>query len=59
MAFPKPPTKAVCLDWNVPDPSAAAGGPAEIESAYDRAYQALSSHIRDLVQAVLGESLGT
>lgn len=53
-AFPKAPTKVVCLEWAVPDPSAARGTPAEVEAEYEATYQALRLHVEDLVQAVLG-----
>jgi phosphate transport system protein len=54
-AFPKPPTKTICLDWSLPDPSTVKGTPAEVEAAYERAYQFLQTHIRDLVEGVLGK----
>lgn len=53
--FPKPPTKTVCLDWSVADPSKVQGTPAEIQAAYESTYQFLHSHIQDLVEAVLGD----
>jgi phosphate transport system protein len=54
-AFPKPPTKMICLDWSVPDPSTVKGSEAEIKKAYEQTFQFLKSHIQDLVKAVLGE----
>lgn len=56
-AFPLPPTKVVCLDWSVDDPSKATGSPAEIQAAYESTYQFLHAHIRDLVEAVLGNKI--
>ena len=56
-AFPKAPTKVVCLDWSVEDPSKATGSPAEIKAAYESTYQFLHSHIQDLVEAVLGDKI--
>jgi protein-tyrosine-phosphatase len=56
-AFPKPPTKTLCLDWSVPDPSIVKGTPAEIQAAYEQTYQFLHSHIQDLVEAVLGDGV--
>ena len=53
-AFPKAPTKVVCLDWSVQDPSKVEGSPAEIKAAYESTYQFLHAHIEDLVEAVLG-----
>jgi phosphate transport system protein len=55
--FPKPPTKTVCLDWAVQDPSKVKGTSAEILAAYESTYQFLRSHIADLVEAVLGDKI--
>jgi hypothetical protein len=52
-AFPPPPTKVVCIDWSLPDPSLVQGSPEEITAAYDEAYQFLLNHIRDLVEAIV------
>lgn len=54
-AFPRAPTKVVCLEWDVPDPSEARGTPAEIEAAYEAAYRALRSNVEDLVRAIVGQ----
>jgi protein-tyrosine-phosphatase len=53
--FPPPPTKAVCLDWSVKDPSQVQGTPDEIRAAYEETYQFLRGNIQDLVEAVLGD----
>jgi phosphate transport system protein len=53
--FPAKPSKTLGLQWLVPDPSQARGTPAEIQAEYQRAFQSLSNHIRDLVQAILGD----
>jgi phosphate transport system protein len=53
--FPPPPTKAVCLDWHIPDPSRVQGTPQEIRKAYEDTYRYLDAHVRDLVEAVLGD----
>jgi phosphate transport system protein len=53
--FPPPPTKAVCLDWSLPDPSKASGSADEIRTAYEDTYKFLKAHIRDLVEAILGD----
>ena len=55
--FPPPPTKAVCLDWSVRDPSAVKGSPAEIRAAYQETFDFLHAHIHDLVEAVLGDAV--
>ncbi len=56
-AFPSAPTKVVCLDWSVEDPSKVQGTPAEIKAAYETTYQFLHAHIQDLVEAVLGDEI--
>jgi arsenate reductase len=55
--FPPPPTKAVCLDWSLRDPSTVKGSPEEIKLAYQEAFDYLQAHIQDLVEAVLGDSI--
>lgn len=55
-AFPKP-TKAVCLDWSIPDPSTLKGDPAAQQQAFEKAYQFLSQQISDLCEAVLGDKI--
>jgi arsenate reductase len=57
--FPRPPSKTVCLDWSVPDPSRTRGTPAEIRAAYEQTYQFLRAHIQDLVEAVAGAKLNS
>lgn len=54
-AFPQKPTKSLGLQWLVPDPSLAHGTPEELRVEYERAFQALATHTRDLVQAILGD----
>jgi phosphate transport system protein len=54
-AFPDPPTKVVCLDWSVRDPSTVTGSPAEVRAAYQETYDILRAHLRDLVEAILGD----
>jgi phosphate transport system protein len=55
--FPPPPTKAVCLDWSVRDPSTVKGSPAEVQAAYEATFQFLHAHIQDLVEAILGDKV--
>ncbi len=55
-AFPKP-SKAVCLDWSLDDPSLASGTDAEKQAAYERAYQFLTQHISEICDAVLGDKI--
>jgi phosphate transport system protein len=54
-AFPPKPTKSLGLLWLVPDPTQASGTPQEVQHEHELAYQALTNHIRDLVQAILGD----
>ena len=56
--FPPPPTKTVGLDWNVKDPSIVQGSPEQIRAAYEETFQYINTHIRDLVEAILGEHNG-
>jgi arsenate reductase len=53
-AFPKP-TKAVCIDWSLPDPSKVEGDEAAKAAAYEEAYAFLHEHISGLTAAVLGD----
>jgi phosphate transport system protein len=53
-AFPRSPRKTVYVDWSVEDPSRVQGSAEEIRAAYESAFQFLSSHVRDLVGAVVG-----
>ncbi len=52
--IPRAPSKALNVRWLVPDPTQVHGTPDEIRAAYEHAFEALTTHIRDLVQAVLG-----
>jgi protein-tyrosine-phosphatase len=53
-AFPRSPRKLVYVDWSIDDPSRVQGSPEEVRSAYEATFRFLSSHVRDLVGAVLG-----
>jgi hypothetical protein len=44
----------VYVDWSIDDPSRVHGSPEEVRSAYEATFTFLSSHVRDLVGAVLG-----
>jgi phosphate transport system protein len=54
-AFPPRPRKIVFLDWAVQDPSTVQGTAAEVRAAFEETYQFLHGHIKDLVEAVLGD----
>jgi len=53
--FPPPPTKAVCLDWSISDPSVVQGTPEQVQAAYAETFEFLQAHVNDLVEAVLGD----
>ena len=53
-AFPRSPRKMVYIDWAIDDPSRLEGTDAEIHAAFEATFRFLSSHVRDLVGAVLG-----
>lgn len=54
--FPPPPTKSVGLDWNIEDPSVRPGSLADVREAYEQTFQFLNKHVRDLVQAMVGDN---
>jgi|SRR5687768_11427072 len=56
-ALPAPPRKTVYLDWTLPNPSEVQGTEAEIRQAYENAYGEIRGHLRDLMEAILGEDL--
>jgi phosphate transport system protein len=51
--LPPPPTKTVGLSWQIEDPSKIPGD--EARASFEKAYEYLDVHIRDVVQAVLGD----
>ncbi len=53
-AFPPAPTKTVSIEWEVQDPSKIEGSPEAVQAAYEKTFQFLDTHIRDLVEAILG-----
>jgi phosphate transport system protein len=54
-AFPEAPTKTVSISWEVQDPSQVQGSPEKVQAAYEKTFQYLDTHIRDLVGAILGD----
>jgi phosphate transport system protein len=54
-ALPQRPAKTLGIDWYVPDPSKIRSTPAQAAQAYEAAYQSLTAHIRDLIQAILDD----
>jgi arsenate reductase len=53
-AFPRSPRKMVYVDWSVEDPSRVQGSPEDVAAAYEATFRFFSTHVRDLVGAVLG-----
>lgn len=51
----RPAKKTVGLDWRVANPADLVGTPGEVRAAYDRAWETLTAHVRDLVQAITGK----
>ena len=56
LAFPQKPSKSLGLSWLVPDPASVNGTPEEVQQEHERAWQSLTNHTRDLVQAILGDA---
>jgi phosphate transport system protein len=52
--FPPAPSRTICLEWILPDPTRVGGSAEEIEAALEASYTFLRDHIRDLVEAMLG-----
>lgn len=57
--FPPPPTKTVGLDWNIEDPSSRPGSLADVREAYEQTFQYINTHVRELVQALVGDTQTT
>jgi phosphate transport system protein len=55
-ACPQLPYKTVALTWDLPDPSLVEGTPAQVESAYARAYAEIDTKLGDLLHALLGDN---
>ena len=56
-SLPPPPRKTVYLDWTLPNPSEVQGTEEQKQQAYESAYREISVHLRDLVEAIVGEDL--
>lgn len=57
-AFPAPPTKMIAVHWEIENPSKLKSSEEEIRAAYEKTYEILDSHIRDLVEAIVGKDPG-
>jgi phosphate transport system protein len=53
-AFPRLPRKVIFLDWSTKDPSQMEGPREEVETAFEETFQFIMTHVRDLVEAILG-----
>ena len=53
-SFPRLPRKVVFLDWSTRDPAHVEGSPEEVKEAFEETYQFIETHVRDLVEAILG-----
>jgi len=53
--YPLLPPKTLKLEWFVPDPCKASGSPSEVRAAFEKTFENLSNHIRDLAQAILDD----
>lgn len=51
--FPPQPTKIVCLDWQIHDPSRVEGSEEQIQRSYEEAYEFIRNHVQDLAHAIL------
>lgn len=56
-AFPPRPRKTVYLDWSIADPSKVQGPPEEVTAAYESAFQHISTQVKDLVEAIVGNKI--
>lgn len=52
-AWPDQPTKTICLQWEVKDPSTSDGPDGAVQAAFQSAYDSLDSNIRELAGAIL------
>jgi hypothetical protein len=47
----------ISIDWEIEDPSRFRGTEEEINAAYEKTYEILEAHIRDLVEAISGSDI--
>ena len=55
--LPSLPSRPVRINWKVQDPSRIEGTEEEIHAAYQKTFQFLDTHLRELVQAILGDDV--
>jgi phosphate transport system protein len=55
--FPKPPTKTISLDWQLPEAPESAQGAEAKQAALASQYQYLQEHLQGLSEAILGDKI--
>lgn len=56
-SLPPPPRKTVYLDWSLVNPSEVQGAEVEVRDAYEKAYREIREHLRDIMEAIVGDHL--
>ena len=56
-ALPSLPSRPVRISWKVQDPSRIAGTEEEVQTAYQKTFQFLDTHLQELTQAILGDDI--
>jgi protein-tyrosine-phosphatase len=56
-AFPPDARRKIILDWTMDDPSQMQGSNEIITAAYEETYQAIKSHLNDLIGAIIGTEI--
>lgn len=56
-ALPPPPRKTVYLDWTLANPSEIQGSEEDVKMGYEKTFNDIRTHIRDLMEAIVGEDL--
>jgi phosphate transport system protein len=46
----------IVLDWSIKNPSRITGQAAQIRKAYEETFSSLTNHIKDLIQAIVGQN---
>lgn len=52
--FPQMPRKAVFLDWSILSPAVAPANAETIRATYEQTYQSIREHLKELVDAIIG-----
>ncbi len=56
-ALPSSPSRPVRISWEMQDPSRLEGTEEEVQAAYQKTFQFFETHLRELVQAILGDDV--